>query len=98
MQTTRILATTAITLVALSASAAYAQDDAAAIANDIPAEYATLPSEYVTPAATRGEDGVETITRTRWIERHVEGEPGPHHGHKMVHGQSNEAYGAYPAA
>ena len=103
MHMTRFLANsaigTAISLAALSAPPALAQDDSATMSSDIPADYATLPSEYAHEATAMGSDEVETITRTRWIERSSVGATKPHHPHAIDHMNYGEhAHATYAPA
>ncbi len=101
MHMTRFLATTALGLAALSAAPALAQDYADTIADtgNIPADYATLPSEYAQPTGPMATDDVETITRTRWIERKAEDTGYPQSPHEIGHmDYAHHPHGAYPAA
>jgi len=63
-QTKVLVVAGAIGLAAFGASSAMAQ-----ASSDIPAGYEALPVEYSDADVMTGADGVETVTRTRWIRR-----------------------------
>lgn len=77
------------------AAPAMAQDYGA----EIPAEYQNVPVEYAREAAPVANDGVETVTRTRWIRREAPmqaQEAAPHQYDARHNGYPQHSYAAYP--
>lgn len=92
MTFTRKLALASSTAAILLAAPAMAQDS-----TEIPAEYQSVPAEYADMALRTDGDGVETITRTRWIRHeatrdmaHPDDADAPH---KYYH---HQGYAPYP--
>ena len=86
-----IMAATAIGLMGFGASGALAQDSA-----DIPTGYETLPEEYAAADTVADGKSVETVTRTRWIRKRMEGEDSPKIAHED--GYYQHAHPTYPMA